>query len=204
MSHPAFVLRLAGALAFALAAAACSDGDDPSGGGAGAPSQGAGGANQNAGGAGGAADVELSAADFDCILDWPKVRRFRVTNKLGPAAPSLDAANRPGEVDYPVGTVIQLIPNEAMVKRRPGFNPAADDWEFFLLEVNARGASIKARGTDQVANPLGTCQGCHAQAERRFDFVCEDGHGCEPLPFTSEQIEAIQQSDPRCVPPAAP
>jgi hypothetical protein len=35
---------------------------------------------------------------------------------------------------YPVGTVIQLIPFEAMVKRHEGWNPATGDWELFMLD----------------------------------------------------------------------
>lgn len=231
MRHRWNVLGLAGMLALALSVTFCSDDDDdPSGnGGAGSPTKGAagaapsqggggsgpstqgsggggsGGAGSGTGGAGSAGasgDVDLTAADFGCILDWPKVRGFRVTNKFGPVAPSVDAANQVGTVDYPIGTVIQHVPHEAMVKRRPGFNPAADDWEFFLLDVSAQGTTIKSRGTTEVANALGSCQGCHVQAERKFDFVCEDDHGCPPLPFTNEQIEAVQQSDPRCTKPA--
>ncbi|MCU0687857.1 MAG: hypothetical protein MUF34_37375, partial [Polyangiaceae bacterium] len=159
-------------------------------GGAGSGGAGSGGAGSGAGGAGASGDVELTAADFGCILDWPKVRGLRVTNKFGPVAPSVDAANQVGTVDYPIGTVIQHVPHEAMVKRRPGFNPAAGDWEFFVLDVSAQGTTIKSRGTTEVANALGSCQGCHVQAERKFDFVCEDDHGCPPLPFTNEQIEA--------------
>jgi hypothetical protein len=193
----------------------------PSGGGAGAgPSQGAGGAGGGAGsggagggaGAGGAAgaagaggagvdDTELAAADFDCILDWPKVRRFRITNKLGDVDASLAVANQPGSADYPPGTVIQLLPAEAMVKRRPGFSEATNDWEFLFLEPSAQGTTITARGTTEVVNGFGgNCFSCHSAAEPKYDLICEDGHGCAPLPFTPDQIETIQQSDPRCPP----
>jgi hypothetical protein len=103
---------------------------------------------------------------------------------------------------YPVGTVIQLIPFEAMVKRREGFSPSTGDWEFFNLQVSADGTTIADRGTDDVINPqVGlTCIECHNQAETRFDRVCASGHGCDPLPFTPEEIEMVQQSDPRCQP----
>ncbi|HEU4534290.1 MAG TPA: hypothetical protein VFS00_09240, partial [Polyangiaceae bacterium] len=142
MSHRWNVLGLAGTLALALSVSFCSDNDDDptgeptsanqgaagaaptkgaggTGGAAGAGQGGAGGGAAGAGAAGagaaGAADVDLTAADFTCILDWPKVRGFRITNKAGPVQPSLDAANQVGTVDYPFGTVIQLVPNEAMV-----------------------------------------------------------------------------------------
>jgi hypothetical protein len=174
------------------------------GGGGGSPagqggSAGQGGAGGGAGQGGGADDTELTAADLDCILGWPKVRRFRITNKLGDVDASLAVANQPGSGDYPPGTVIQLVPHEVMVKRRAGFSAASNDWEFLFLEVAAEGATIKARGTTDVINGFGgNCLSCHNAAERKYDFVCEDGHGCEPLPVTPEQIEEIQQSDPRC------
>jgi methylmalonyl-CoA mutase len=47
---------------------------------------------------------------------------------------------------YPPGTVIQLVPQEAMVKRESGFAPEANDWEFFFLNVDAEGTEIAARG----------------------------------------------------------
>ena len=40
---------------------------------------------------------------------------------------------------YPVGTVLQLIPTEAMVKRHKGYSPSTDDWEFFALKVSPQG-----------------------------------------------------------------
>ncbi len=218
-------------VAVATASASCSDDDDgpaasgggpgaaASGGGAGtsgagggaggaaaagggaASAQGAGGAT---GGAGGAGDVVLTEADFGCILEWPKVRRFRITNKLDALDDSLAVANDPGGADYPVGTLLQLVPNEAMLKRRPGFSAATNDWEFFFLEPSPGGTVIKTRGTADVVNSFGgNCLGCHAAAERKYDFVCESGHGCDPLPATPEQIEAFQQSDPRCTPGGA-
>ena len=31
-----------------------------------------------------------------------------------------------------------------------------------------------------------------------FDFVCEKGHGCAPIPFNDQTINALQQADARC------
>lgn len=145
-------------------------------------------------------DLEMTAADFDCILDWPKVDRFRIINKLGYQEEAEAVARAADGGVYPVGTVIQLVPFEAMVKRREGWNPATGDWEFFTLDVTAEGATIASRGGEDVVNPMNgmTCIGCHDDAEPRFDLVCASDHGCEPLPFTPEQIEMVQQSDPRC------
>lgn len=193
-------------LALPLALAACGE-DEPSnpsnttttttaaGGGGGAGGAGTGGA----GGAGGAAaDLDMQAADFDCILDWTQVRLMRVTNKLGDLDGTLAVANNPGSADYPVGTVIQLVPNEASVKRRAGFSPATNDWEFFLLDAQATGTTIVQRGTTEVSNQFGTCFGCHSLAQPEFDLVCEKMHGCDPLPVGDDVLLMAQNGDPRC------
>jgi hypothetical protein len=144
-------------------------------------------------------DLDMTEADFECILGWDKVRRFRVTNMLGHLEETLAVAGSANGGAYPVGTVLQLIPTEAMVKRRAGFNPASNDWEFFALEVNARGTTIAARGTTEVVNQFnGNCFDCHVLAEPQWDLICEQTHGCEPLPIGPEIIEQIQNGDPRC------
>jgi hypothetical protein len=144
-------------------------------------------------------DPNLSAEDFDCILDWPKVHRFRITNVLGDVDASVAVANSPDGGVYPIGTLIQLIPTEAMVKRAPGFAPQTNDWEFFALSVSAQGTEILERGSDQVVNAFGgNCLDCHSKAAPQWDLVCEQDHGCDPLPFTAEQIETVQNADPRC------
>lgn len=146
-----------------------------------------------------AADIELKAEDFTCILKWPKVRQFRITNKLNSLDKSLAVANSPGMADYPVGTVIQLVPSEAMVKRRAGFSSKSNDWEFFSLQVASDSTTILARGTDQVINQFGgNCLNCHAKAEKKYDFLCEKMHGCDPLPIGDDIIQNLQNADPRC------
>lgn len=144
-------------------------------------------------------DLDMAAEDFSCILEWPRVDRFHIVNLLGHQERAEAVARSSAGGTYPVGTVIQLVPSEAMVKRREGWNPATNDWEFFFLEVAAEGASIVSRGTDDVVNGFGgNCFDCHREAEPRWDLVCASGHGCEPIPVTPEQIEMLQQSDPRC------
>ena len=144
-------------------------------------------------------DVVAKAEDFTCVLKWPKVRMFRITNLLGNTAASVAVANAPGNGNYPVGTLIQLVPTEAMVKRKAGFNPASNDWEFFFLTVAAEGTTITARGTDKVVNAFnGNCLNCHKKAEPKYDFVCEKGHGCDKLPFGDDVILKVQDADPRC------
>jgi hypothetical protein len=126
------------------------------------------------------------------------VRGFFVANRLGHLDEALAVANDPNGGVYPVGTVIQLVPQEAMVKRAPGFDADSNDWEFFSLDVSPRGTRILARGGAEVVNRFGgSCADCHSAAEPQFDFVCEDTHGCAPLPIGDDVIRSIQRSDPR-------
>jgi hypothetical protein len=146
-------------------------------------------------------DLDMQAADFECILRWDKVRRFRITNRLDHLAETLAVANSATGGDYPVGTIIQLVPFEAMVKRRAGWSPGSNDWEFFALGVTARGTTITKRGgnSDVVNQFNGTpCLDCHAGAQPQWDLVCEQDHGCEPLPIGPDVIEAVQNGDQRC------
>jgi hypothetical protein len=144
-------------------------------------------------------DVVVEAGDFKPLADMTAVRGFFVDNVAGDLQGTLAVANDPGGGAYPVGTVIQLIPQEAMVKRAPGFDPDSNDWEFFTLDVTATGTTIVTRGGSEVINRFSgtSCAGCHSAAEPQFDFVCEDNHGCAPLPVGDDVIESIQDADPR-------
>jgi len=144
-------------------------------------------------------DFAAAADDFDCIQDWERVRNIRITNKLGFLEEALALARdpEPGR-QYPVGTIIQLFPGEAMVKRGPAFDPENNNWEYFELSVSAEGTSINVRGRDDVINMFGgQCFGCHVDA-RDFDFICEKDHGCVSLPLDDATITALQEADPRC------
>jgi hypothetical protein len=144
-------------------------------------------------------DIVLEAADFTNIHDMTAVRGFFVDNKLGHLDEALAVANdTEGGGAYPVGTIIQLVPQEAMVKRAPGFDPDSNDWEFFVLDATADGTKITTRGGSEVINRFGgSCADCHNLAKPEFDFVCEDDHGCEPLPIGDDIIMSIQNADPR-------
>jgi hypothetical protein len=144
-------------------------------------------------------DFDPTAADFECVQNWTKVRNFRITNKAGRLDETLAVANNTAGGTYPVGTIIQLVTTEAMVKRGAGFSPETSDWEFFFLDVTAAGATIVNRGTTTVVNQFnGNCFQCHSAAEAQFDLVCETGHGCAPLPIPTSVLAATQDSDPRC------
>ena len=145
-------------------------------------------------------DLVITEKSFGCLVDLPKVRNTRIQN---PDPEKLKEAIRifrdsvPGK-EYPTGTVLQLIPAEAMVKHERAAFPNSNGWEFFALKVSADGTTILDRG-DKVLNTLSkkACLGCHSLAAK-FDFVCETGHGCAPIPVTDQQIAAMQSADPRC------
>ncbi len=144
-------------------------------------------------------DFAATADDFECIQDWERVRNIRITNKLGFLEEALALARDPQRgAEYPVGTIIQLFPGEAMVKRGPDFDPNNNNWEYFELTVSAQGTSINVRGRDDVINMFGgQCFGCHVTA-RDFDFICEKGRGCLELPLDDDTITVLQAADPRC------
>jgi hypothetical protein len=144
-------------------------------------------------------DFDPTADDFGCLLQMSRVRRFRVANSRGHLDEALAVANSPDGGVYPVGTLVQLIPSEAMVKHAPGWNPTTHDWEFFALSVSATGTVIRSRGAENTRNAFGgNCFDCHRLAAPQWDSICESGHGCAPLPVTPEQIDQIQNADPRC------
>ena len=147
--------------------------------------------------------LKVDAASFRCMRQMTPVRHFYVDNLLGNVAGTLAAANAPKGAIYPPGSVVQLVPTEVMVKRETGFSPATGDWEFFELEVDARGSTIKTRGFAEVNNRFGkNCFACHVPAREPWDFICETSHGCEPIPIDHKMTGALQRTDPRCGEPA--
>jgi hypothetical protein len=143
--------------------------------------------------------TDIDAKSFRCITKMTPVRQFYVDNLQGNLDATLATANSPTGAVYPPGSVIQLIPTEAMVKRDKGFNTATHDWEFFELDVSKDGTQIRKRGTNDVVNRFGgNCFSCHVPAAAQWDLVCETDHGCAPLPVTRAMIGALQRTDPRC------
>ncbi len=146
---------------------------------------------------GSAEDAFLTDGDFGCLQDLPRVGRSYFTNVNGHLEETLAAAR--GEGPYPVGTVVQLFPAEAMVKRRVGFSPETGDWEYFMLKATANGAVITARGGAEVRNPAGTCESCHGATAPQFDRICAMDHGCKPLGGLLLRLaERAVEKDPRC------
>jgi len=149
--------------------------------------------------------LKIDNHSFKCITEMTPVRHFYVDNLLGNLAGTVAVANA-GRGDYPEGSVVQLMPNEIMIKRENGFNPATRDWEFFYIDVDERGSKIFRRGFAEVNNRFDqNCFACHVQARAEFDLICEQDHGCAPIPVTRAMFGALQRTDPRCKnrPPAS-
>ena len=157
-------------------------------------------------GDGGAEDFNAAASDFDCLKnsEWTTVGIARYKNVLGHKAEALAVARSDDGGTLPVGTIVQLVPIEAMVKRGNGFNAESHDWEFFSLAVAASGTTISARGGGtEVKNFTGSsCLSCHKGAAVEWDFICGDKvdggntHGCDALPIAGSTL--ANMADPRC------
>jgi hypothetical protein len=147
-----------------------------------------------------AQDIVVSEKDFTCIRDGHKIRNTFIRNsdpeKLKEAMHIFQ--DRVPDKEYPVGTFMQLGPFEVMVKHPREKFPKTNGWEFFALDLSETGTKIRDRGDNVVNLSQGvTCLSCH-QPAAKFDFVCEKGHGCAPLPFDDKKIAEIQGTDPRC------
>ena len=136
-----------------------------------------------------AASFPISDSSFKCITEMTHVRHFYVDNLAGNLAGTVKVAQA-ATGDYPVGSVLQLVPTEVMVKRDKGFNAATRNWEFFDLNVSPTSSTIRVRGVQDVNNRFGgNCFTCHVKARPEFDLVCDNNHGCDG---------ALQRTDPRC------
>jgi hypothetical protein len=136
-------------------------------------------------------------ADFVNINTMTHVGDRFVGSLNGHLAEALAVARSATGGVFPVGTVIQLVPGEAMVKRSKGFSPRTRDWEFFLLAPSAQGTRIVKRGTTNINNVVGNCASCHQGSAPQFDFVCTKSHGCAGLTLPDAVIASLQRGDPR-------
>jgi hypothetical protein len=154
--------------------------------------------------------VEVTEASFKCLHEMTKVGDLYVDNLLGDLDGTLAIAKSPDGGIYPPGSVVQLLPGEAMVKLEKGAHPSTNDWEFFDLEVSPEGSKIKQGGFEEVKNMFGTCISCHQQPSApQADMICAAGHACPPVVFpcginTEVLIAALQKTDKRCSGPEVP
>ncbi len=145
-------------------------------------------------------DAFLLDDDFVCLGDerFENVEGRRMWNALGHQLEAVEHGRLRSLGEYPVGTVIQLFPDEASVKRGRGFSPATGDWEFLALSFDDDGRSIiHNRGTTEIANAAGSCISCHARANA-FDYVCFTNDGCGSFPFFVDATVDPDADDPRC------
>ena len=141
----------------------------------------------------------MTAADFPNIQTMTKVDSYFVANQLGHLAGG--ARRRPlaqGRRSSRSARCSSWCRRRRWSSAGPGWNAATHDWEFFFLDVSPAGTKIVTRGADQVVNRFGgNCASCHLAAEPKWDLVCKDDHGCEPLPIGDDVIAQIQPADPR-------
>jgi len=143
--------------------------------------------------------LSISADSFHCITQMTHVGHYYVDNLAGDLKGTVQAAESTSGEPYPVGSVVQLVPSEVMVKREKGFNAATRDWEFFELDVSADGTKIRTHGVAEVNNRFGgNCFSCHVKAQPQWDLICDNSHGCDPIPITRAMSGALQRTDPRC------
>ena len=135
---------------------------------------------------------------LSCIANGTKVRHTYIQHadptRLKEAVRLFET--RASDADYPEGTIVRVIPQEAMVKRSKAAFPKTNGWEYFALAVTPQGTTVRGRG-EEASNRIGTCQSCHAGAAKS-DYLCGAGPGCAPVPLTEEQVALLQANDPRC------
>jgi hypothetical protein len=138
-----------------------------------------------------------SAEDFGCLTDWTGVRGFFLTNLHGRTDEAIAVAEAGFLGEVPPGTIVQLIPTEAMVKLAPGALPETGDWEYLLLATGRGQTTIEQRGGAEVSNPAGTCYGCHLGALSR-DYICEDSGLCSAGNVPRSVVDRLVANDTRC------
>ena len=90
--------------------------------------------------------------------------------------------------------VVPALAQDASKPWRLNDHAGLPDW----LKV---GGAIRVRGAGEVVNQFGgNCLSCHEKAQPEFDLICEQTHGCDPIPLTPVMVKAIQNTDPRCPP----
>jgi hypothetical protein len=145
------------------------------------------------------ADLFVVDDDLVCLGDarWSVVGHSRIWNALGQQAAAVSHGQNHELGEYPIGTVLQLFPEEVSVKRGRGFSPETGDWEFLKLDVSSGETVIVERGTTDIGNAGGSCIACHAGANA-FDYACFSNGGCGALPpFVNLEVNP-ETDDPRC------
>src|SRR4029450_4512191 len=111
-----------------------------------------------------AQELNGSEESFGSVLDLPKARnpRFNPADAQEVREAMRILRDSVPDVEYPVGTILQLVPFEAMVKHPKEKFPKTNGWEFFALDISAAGTKIRDRGDSVVNLSQGkTCLSCH-------------------------------------------
>ena len=141
--------------------------------------------------------------DFRCLTEGkqPPGKRFFIFSRKKATVRKALRKTKTGKLGkgYPVGTILQLFPFEAMAKRGGDFNPEGGGWEYFTLKPNPDGTTeILKRGAAEVTGLTRTsCQACHVSVAAQHDSVCEFVIGPEGLGLTDELVTRLQ-TDVRC------
>lgn len=138
--------------------------------------------------------------DFGCVLHWPTAQNVHFTHRCGENDVVKRLLEAPSSgMRFPVGTILQAMPMEAMVKRGGGFDPDHGDWEYFVLAPGPAGTKIVQRGTTGPFNVGGRCTSCHYKADDH-DNVCGMAHQCPPSGVRDVAFVPTLYLDPRCLP----
>ena len=144
-------------------------------------------------------DIKITESSFRCIREMKRVRGFFIDNLLGNVEATEQAANSTDGAAYPPGSLVQVIPTSAMIKHQRGYNPETNDWEFFEMDVTAKGVTFLGRGFAELNMRNGlNCLGCHKPAKATRDLICDRARECTPIPLTPAMLRALQNTDPRC------
>jgi hypothetical protein len=142
---------------------------------------------------------------FQCLLDGTKAsgKHFYVFHRNKTALRRALHKIETGKMGkgLPVGTVLQLVPFEAMVKRGGQFNREGHGWEYFSLNPKADGTTeIVLRGQTEVLSAFThtSCQNCHENLAAHRDAICEFVQGPAGIGLTDDLLAVIQNGDPRC------
>src|SRR6202051_1503640 len=83
-------------------------------------------------------DLVITEKSFGCVLDLPKVRNTRIQNSDPEKLKEAIRIFRDSvpDTEYPRGTILQLIPTEAIVKHDRAAFAKTNGWEFFALKVS--------------------------------------------------------------------
>jgi hypothetical protein len=133
------------------------------------------------------------AETFQCLLDGTKApgKHFFVFHRHKAALRKALLKIETGKMGkgLPVGTVIQLVPFEAMVKRGGKFNREGHG----TTEITLRGQSEVLSAFTHTS-----CQNCHETQAAQHDAICEFVQGTEGIGLTDDILTVLQNGDPRC------